>query len=87
MNGPTRDMEDLELAFFRRGVGELASACERCERCKRTPLIGERVHVYGSGTVLCELCKARHRDAPVESRLVHGPEFGHTMRIAYSRAA
>lgn len=87
MDAPTRDMEDLELALLRRGVDELSSESERCERCQRTPLIGERVYAYGSGIVLCELCKPLHRESPVESRLVHGPEFGHTMRITDNRSA
>jgi hypothetical protein len=87
MDAPTRDMEELELALLRRGVDGISSECERCARCQRTPLIGERVYAYSSGTVLCELCKPLHDESPVESRLVHGPEFGHTMRITDNRAA
>jgi hypothetical protein len=86
MDAPTHDMEDLELALLRRGVDEISSECERCARCQRTPLIGERVYAYSTGIVLCELCKPLHDEAPVESRLVHGPEFGHTMRISDNRA-
>jgi hypothetical protein len=87
MHAPTRDMEDLELALLRRGVDELAAESERCAKCQRTPLIGERVYVYDSGVVLCELCRPSQGEDPVESRLVHGPEFGHTMRITDQRAA
>jgi hypothetical protein len=87
MHAPTRDMEDLELALLRRGVDELSADCERCARCRRTPLIGERVYAYRSGDVLCEPCKALAHEEPVESRLVHGPEFGHTMRIRDQRTA
>jgi hypothetical protein len=87
MDAPTRDMEDLELALLRRGVDELSSESERCARCQRTPLIGERVYGYESGIVLCELCKPLQRESPVESRLVHGPEFGHTMRVTDNRSA
>jgi hypothetical protein len=81
------DMAELELALLRRGVDELAAGCERCERCQRTPLIGERVYLYGPGTLVCELCRAMQRDAPQASRIIHGPEFGHTMRITDHRAA
>jgi hypothetical protein len=43
--------------------------------------------VYGSGTIACELCRGRQHEDPLESRTVHGPEFGHTMRITDQRAA
>ena len=58
-----RDMPDLELALLRRGVDDLAADCERCQRCRRTPLIGERVYVYDSGAIACELCRALEREA------------------------
>ncbi len=89
-----RDMPELELALLRRGVDRLSAGCERCGRCHRTPLIGERVYVYGDhadhadddgGEILCELCRALARGAPLHSRIVHGPEFGHTMRITDQR--
>jgi hypothetical protein len=79
-------MPELELALLRRGVDDLAAGCERCRRCHRSPLVGERVYVCGPGKILCELCRERERDAPSESRIVHGPEFGHTMRITDHRA-
>jgi hypothetical protein len=87
MEPTVRDMDELELALLRRGVDELSAEAERCGRCRRTPLIGERVYSYGSGVTLCELCRALHREEPLESRLVHGPEFGHTMRLSDTRAA
>jgi hypothetical protein len=37
--------------------------------------------------MLCELCRSARRDAPVETVFMHGPEFGHTMRITDERAA
>jgi hypothetical protein len=87
MESSVREMADLELALLRRGVDELAAACERCEQCHRTPLMGERVYVYETGTILCELCRALARKAPLSSHMVHGPEFGHTMRITDQRSA
>jgi hypothetical protein len=86
MQGSVRDMPELELALLRRGVDELAAGSERCGHCRRTPLIGERVYAYRAGTILCELCRALQRDAPLSSRIVHGPEFGHTMRIIDQRS-
>jgi hypothetical protein len=79
--------EELQLALLRRVVDELVAGEDRCARCHRNPLVGERVYTYASGTLLCELCRRQQREEPVGSRLVHGPEFGHTMRISDQRAA
>lgn len=87
MSEPLPDMLDLELALLRRGLDERLAGSERCTCCHRTPLVGERVYVYASGTIACELCHARQREQPDHTRLVHGPEFGHTMRITDHRAA
>jgi hypothetical protein len=87
MNSSLREMPDLELALLRRGVDELVAGREHCGSCRRTPLVGERTYTYAGGTVLCELCRLRERDTPLGSSLVHGPEFGHTMRITDHRAA
>jgi hypothetical protein len=87
METTLRDMPALELALLRRGVDELAAGEERCRHCHRTPLIGERVYVYEGGAMLCELCRAFERRAPAGDHIVHGPEFGHTMRITDRRAA
>lgn len=77
----TSDSDDLKLALLRRGVSHLTAETECCRHCRRRPLIGERVYLYDSGVVLCELCRALERANPTGARLVHGPAFGHTMRI------
>jgi hypothetical protein len=82
-----REMAELELALLRRGVDHLVAGREYCEHCHRTPLVGERVYVYESGSIACELCRTLQSTVPVGSRIVHGPEFGHTMRITDQRAA
>ncbi len=87
MDAALREMEDLELALLRRGVDEMSAECERCDQCHRTPLVGERVYSYSAGVTLCELCRTGRHEAPAQSRLVHGPEFGHTMRLTDQRAA
>lgn len=87
MDEPLQDMLDLELALLRRGLDERLAGCERCSCCNRTPLVGERVYLYQSGRIACALCRGRFSRAPVGSRLVHGPEFGHTMKITDQRAA
>lgn len=82
-----RDTLDLELALLRKGLDERLAGSERCTCCNRTPLVGERVYVFQSGTIACELCRVRQRDSPIGTRTVHGPEFGHTMRITDQRTA
>jgi len=82
-----RDMAELELALLRRGVDQRVAGIECCSRCRRTPLIGERVYVYDQGPVICELCRSLDADGPRSSRLVHGPAFGHTIKIIDQRAA
>jgi hypothetical protein len=78
---------DLELALLRKGLDERLAGSERCTCCNRTPLVGERVYLFESGTIACELCRVRQRDSPIGTRTVHGPEFGHTMRITDQRTA
>jgi hypothetical protein len=78
---------DLETALLRRGVDQRTAGRVKCRRCARTPLVGEKVHVYEHGEVLCELCKALRPDAPVESQMIRGPELGHSIRITDRRAA
>jgi hypothetical protein len=81
LTSTTRRTPDLERALLRRGVSHLSAESECCGHCRRRPLIGERVYSYESGALLCELCRALEPATPLASRLVHGPEFGHTMKI------
>jgi hypothetical protein len=83
----SREMAELELALLRHGVDERAATREHCSRCRRTPLIGERMYHYHHGVVVCELCRGLADGAPVSTQLVHGPMFGHTIRIIDQRAA
>ena len=83
---PARPMPDLELALLRRGVDALGSAAESCARCGRRPLIGERVYVHPRLGVHCELCRTAD-GVPTESHVVHGPEFGHTIKLLDQRTA
>jgi hypothetical protein len=82
-----RDMPELELALLRRGMHDRTAQQEACARCRRTPLIGERVYVTEAGVMLCELCRSQEVDPPAHWTLVHGPEFGHTLRLLERRAA
>jgi hypothetical protein len=77
----------LQVALVRRAVDERDALRERCHACGRTPLVGERVYVDSGGVLYCELCRVLEPEPFLESRIVHGPEFGHTMRVADHRAA
>ncbi|MGB2711105.1 MAG: hypothetical protein WBC33_06275 [Conexibacter sp.] len=82
-----RHAEDLERHLLRRGVMALAAGADRCDGCHRTPLVGERVHVYDGGRTLCELCRRERREAPVRSHAIYGAEHGHTVRVTDQRRA
>jgi hypothetical protein len=76
---------DLERQLLRRSVMALAAGRDRCDGCHRTPLTGERVHVYDGGRVLCERCRRERREAPLRSEAVHGVEHGQTVRLTDQR--
>jgi hypothetical protein len=75
----------LQVALMRAAVDRCDAVRERCRGCGRTPLIGERVYLGERGELYCELCRAVEREPILESRIVHGPEFGHTMRLSDRR--
>jgi hypothetical protein len=78
---------DLERQLLRRSVMALAAGRDCCDGCHRTPLLGERVHVYDGGRTLCELCRGERRETPLRSHAVLGDEHGHTVRVTDQRRA
>jgi hypothetical protein len=78
---------DLERQLLRRSVVALAAGRDCCDGCHRTPLLGERVHVYDGGRTLCELCRGERRETPLRSHAVLGGEHGHTVRVTDQRRA
>jgi recombinational DNA repair protein (RecF pathway) len=72
--------------MMRRSSDQFAATCDRCARCGRTLLAGEQVYDCGRGRLVCELCIAFESDPPRASRLVHGPEWGHTIHIKDQRS-
>jgi hypothetical protein len=72
---------DLERRLLRIGVGVLAADRARCWDCGRTPLIGEEVYLYERDRVVCELCRPRHRAAPLSTERVRHSEFGQAVRL------
>jgi hypothetical protein len=71
---------DLERELLRKGVGARYAGRSSCEDCGRTPLVGERVHRFADGAVVCELCRPRRRVEPEHSEVVHHSERGQTVR-------
>jgi hypothetical protein len=78
---------DLERELLRKGVGAREAGRHHCSDCGRTPLVGEHVHIYARGAVVCELCRSRRRAAPERSQVVHHSERGHTVRLRVRAAA
>ena len=70
----------LDVLLLRRSVGALAARRVRCVHCRRTPLVGERVYVYGERLV-CELCRSNRREAPARSEIVHSPEHDRAVKL------
>jgi hypothetical protein len=62
-----------EISLWRHSIGALAAARHCCVHCRRTPLVGEHVHVYGDRLV-CELCRHLRREAPGRTEVMHSPE-------------
>ena len=84
---PELGAPELQIALVRRAVDHRDAVRERCVGCRRTPLVGERVYFGQGGSVYCELCRALEPTGGLESRIMHGPEFGHTMRLTDHHAA
>jgi hypothetical protein len=84
---PTRHHPALERELLRKSVVALGAEAARCTDCERTPLVGERVHHYEGGRLICELCRMLRREAPERTEFVHGVEHGNAVRITDRRAA
>jgi hypothetical protein len=83
---PDRRMPLLQAALLRRSKDEPSRTGDPCDRCGRTVLTGERVFVCAGQRIVCELCIGSESEAPLETRLVHGSELGHTIRVVDKRS-
>jgi hypothetical protein len=72
---------EFERHLFRLSVDLLREERARCCDCGRTPLVGEDVHTYDRGKIVCELCRQLRPTAPISSQRVHHSELGHTVRL------
>jgi hypothetical protein len=77
---------DLERELLRKSVSLMDAGRHRCSDCGRTPLVGEHVHVYRRGTVVCELCSALRADSPERTEQVHSGGRGATVRVLRNAA-
>ena len=80
----------LENALLRRSMGESQALRHHCVHCHRTPLTGERVHLYGTASgerLVCDLCRPLRREAPGRSELMHAPDHERAVRVRRRAAA
>jgi len=83
----TRKHPALERQLLRKSVVALGAEAARCADCRRTPLVGEHVHRYEGGRLVCELCRLLRHEAPERTETVRGVEHGHAVRVTDRRAA
>jgi hypothetical protein len=87
MSAATGDADQLERRLLRRGLRTLSEDRHRCVDCARTPLVGERVHLYERlPGIVCELCRQLRAVPPLASEVVRHSELGHAVRLT-ARAA
>ena len=75
---------EIEAALLRASVDALAAVRPTCRHCHRTPLVGERIHVYEGRhrtDVVCELCRPLRTAAPDRTELVRSPEQGASVQM------
>lgn len=78
---------DLERQLLRRGVCELEAGRHACADCGRTPLVGETVHRYARGEIVCALCRPLRAAEPEGTELVRHSERGQAVRLRTRLAA
>jgi hypothetical protein len=79
----------LETALVRASVGALRDSRHACRHCHRTPLVGERVHLYESSRrgpdIVCELCRPLRTAQPDRTVVVRSAEQRATVRALPAR--
>ena len=76
-----RSEPEFERYLLRLGVDGLTEERSRCHDCGRTPLIGEDVHLYDRGELVCELCRQLRPEPPVSTERVRHSEYGQAVRL------
>jgi hypothetical protein len=80
-----RQHSELEHELLRKSVIALGTDAARCADCSRTPLVGERVHRFDGGRLVCELCRMLRPETPERTEIVRGVEHGHAVRVTDKR--
>jgi hypothetical protein len=78
---PQRPTPEFERAMVRLSIEELAADRTCCGDCGRTPLLGEDVHLYEGGRIVCELCRQLRPEPPVSTERVRHSEHGLSVRV------
>ena len=76
-----RATPDLERRLLALSIEDLTAERARCGDCGRTPLVGEDVHLYEGGLLVCELCRQLRFEPPVSIERVRHAEHGLTVRL------
>ncbi len=75
---------EIEAALLRASVDALAAVRPACRHCHRTPLVGERIHIYEGRhrtDVVCDLCRPLRTAAPDRTELVRSAEQGASVQM------
>jgi hypothetical protein len=72
---------DLERELLRKSVSLMDAGRHRCTDCGRSPLVGEHVHLYRRGIVVCELCRVLRSDTPERTEQVRFGGPGASVRV------
>ena len=78
----------IEAALLRASVDALSAGRFSCRHCHRSPLVGERVHIYESTSprhdaeVVCELCRPLRAAPPDRTELVRSAGVGSVTALA-----
>jgi hypothetical protein len=70
-----------EISLLRKPGPDSLDGPSNCVHCRRTPLIGEHVHIYG-GRLVCQLCRHLRREPPGETIVMHSSEHERAVKAA-----
>ena len=80
--------KDMDSILMQTRLGAVPQDGPRCSSCGRSPLVGERMHVFDSGTTACSLCAPRlvaSEGEPVADELVRST--ARRLAVVQQRAA
>jgi hypothetical protein len=73
--------QEFERHMLRLSVEDLAAERAQCADCGRSPLVGEDIHLYERGQVVCELCRQLRSEPPESTQRVRYGTPGQTVRL------